>query len=151
MSHVAQIDLEIRDLEALEAAARSLGLELVRGRTAYRWYGRHVGDYPLPAGFTKDDLGRCDHAIRIPGDDRAYEIGVVRRRDGRPGYVLLWDCWQGGYGLEERVGAGAARLKQAYALEAAKRAAWRAGHRVLGEIRKADGTIVLRIAPGGSR
>jgi hypothetical protein len=149
MSHVATIEIEIRDLDALDAAARSLGLELVRGQTTYKWYGRHVGDYPLPAGFTREDLGRCDHAIRVPGNNQAYEIGVVKRRDGRPGYVLLWDFWRGGYGLVEKVGENANRLKQAYAIEAAKRAAWRAGHRVLGEIRKADGTIVLRIAPGG--
>lgn len=151
MSHVVTIDIEIRDLDALDAAAKSLGLELVRGQTTYRWYGRHVGDYPLPDGLSHEDLGRCEHVLRIPGNAEAYEIGVVRRRDGRPGYTLLWDFWQGGYGLQEKVGANADRLKQAYALETAKRAAWRAGHRIVGEIRKADGTVVLRIAPGGVR
>lgn len=148
MSHVAMIDLEIRDLEALKAACRRLGLEFVKGQTTYKWYGRHVGDYPLPTGFAQEDLGKCDHAIRVPGNSRAYEIGVVRRRDGRPGYTLLWDFWQGGYGLEEKVGQEAGRLKQAYGIEAAKRAAQRAGHRVLGETQRADGTVVLRIAPG---
>lgn len=152
MSHIATIELEIRDLDALDAAARSLGLELVRGQTTYRWYGLRDPRqyrYPLPPGFTVEDLGRCEHAIRVPGNDQAYEIGVVRRRDGRPGYVLLVDFWNGGYGLEEKVGTNANRLKQAYAIETAKRAAWRAGHRVLGEIRKTDGSVVLRIAPGG--
>jgi hypothetical protein len=148
MSHVATIELEIRDLEALKAACRVLGLEFVAGQRTYRWYGRHVGDYPLPQGFTPEDLGKCEHAIRVPGNAQAYEIGVVARRDGRPGWTLLWDFWQGGFGLEEKVGKHADRLKQAYALEAARRAAQRAGHRVLGQITRPDGSVVLRIAPG---
>lgn len=151
MSHVAQIETEVRDLEALKSACRRLGLEFVAGQRTYRWYGRSVGDYPLPEGFSEKDLGKCDHAIRVPGNDRAYEVGVVKRKDGRPGWTLLWDFWQGGYGLQEKVGEGAGRLKQAYALEAARKAAQRAGHRVLGETQKADGTVVLRIAPGGAR
>jgi hypothetical protein len=150
MSHVASIEIEVRDLEALKAACRTLGLEFVADQRTYRWYGRHVGDYPLPQGFTVEDLGRCDHAIRVPGNSLAYEIGVTRRRDGRPGYVLLWDFWRGGYGLEERVGKDACKLKQAYAVEAAKRAAQRAGQRFLGQSTKADGTVVLRFQPGGT-
>lgn len=154
MSHVAQIELQVRDLEALKRAAKSLGLEFVENQRTYRWYGRSVGDYPLPEGFTVQDLGKCDHALRVPGNPHAYEIGVVRSRTS-PGWVLLWDFWQGGYGLQELVGEGAHKLKQAYAVEAAKRAAQRAGHRFLGQTRKADGSIVLRIAPrsggGGSK
>jgi len=151
MSHVATIDVEVRDLEALKAACQALGLEFVAGQRTYRWYGRHVGDYSLPQGFTAEDLGNCDHAIRVPGNRQAYEIGVVKRRDGRPGYVLLWDFWCGGYGLEERVGKNAHKLRQAYAVEAAKRAAQRTGQRFLGQSTKADGTVVLRFQPGGWR
>jgi len=69
MSHIAEIEIEIKDLDALEAAARSLGLELARRQTTYRWYGELLEGHPLPAGFTKADLGRCDHAIRVPGND----------------------------------------------------------------------------------
>lgn len=148
MSHISTIELEVRDLEALKRAAQALGLEFVAGQRTYRWYGRHIGDYPLPQGFTKEDLGKCDHAIRIPGNDRAYEIGVVRRRDGRPGYVLLWDFWSGGFGLQEKVGENANRLKQAYACEAAKAAALRAGHRFVAQATRADGSVVLRFQAG---
>lgn len=150
MSHVAQIEIEVRDLEALKSACQRLGLEFVAGQRSYRWYGRHVGDYPLPPGFSREDLGKCDHVIRVPGNAQAYEIGVVRRKDGRSGWVLLWDFWGGGFGLQEKVGEGAGRLKQAYALEAAKKAALRAGHRVLGETQKTDGTVVLKIAGGST-
>jgi hypothetical protein len=148
MSHVATIDIEIRDLDALEQACRALGLELVRGQQTYRWYGQHVGDYPLPAGFAVEDLGRCEHAIRIPGakiegDLAPYEVGVVRRRDGRPGYSLMWDFFAGGYGLQQRVGKDCTKLKQQYAVAVATRTAQRQGLRVQQTV-GANGSIVLR-------
>src|SRR4051812_32472193 len=115
MSHVATVDVEIKDLDALDAACKKLGLELVRGQTTFRWYGQHVGDYPLPAGFTGADLGTCEHAVRVPGRADAYEIGVVRRRDGRSGWSLMWDFYAGGYGLMERVGENCQSLRREYA------------------------------------
>lgn len=148
MSHIATIELKVKDLVALKTAAKSLGLEFKEGQRTYRWYGTSVGDYPLPEGFSKDDLGKCDHVISVPGNDRAYEIGVVKSKTSPAEWVLLWDFWQGGFGLQEKVGENANKLKQAYAVEAAKRAAQRAGHRFLGQTQKADGSITLRISPG---
>jgi hypothetical protein len=102
MSHVVDIDLAITDLDCLKKAVADLGLEW-REKQTYRWYGRHVGDYPLPAGFTPDDLGKCEFAVGIPGNSRAYEVGVVKRKDGN-GYTLLVDFYCGGNGLCEKVG-----------------------------------------------
>lgn len=130
MSHIGDMEVHIKDLAALEAAASRLGLELVKGQTAYKWYGRSVGDYPLPAGFAAEDLGKCEHALRIPGDNKAYEIGVVKRRDGKPGFQLLWDFWQGGFGLTAKIGETGGLLKQAYAIEATKKQMIRDGYRV---------------------
>jgi hypothetical protein len=141
MSHVAKIEVEIKDLEALAAAAKRLGGELVKQST-YTWYGHSVGDYPLPEGFTAADLGRCEHAIRFPG--AKYEVGVVKRRDGRPGYTLLWDFWQGGYGLTAAIGDKGQRISQAYGVEAATRAARRQGNSVT-ETQAADGSVVLKV------
>jgi hypothetical protein len=73
-SHVAKVKCDIRDLEALDAAARRCGLILKRGQKHYRWYGRSVGDTPLPEGYTAAMLGKCDHALAIPGNTRAYGI-----------------------------------------------------------------------------
>lgn len=143
MSHVCQIAIQIKDLDALQAACQSLGLEFVTGQSTYKWYMEHVGDFPLPDGFTAEDLGHCQHAIRIPGNDDAYEIGVVKRRDGKPGFTLLWDFWNGGYGLQEKVGQNANKLKQNYAAEVATRQAKREGYRVTREV-KPDGRILLR-------
>ena len=138
MSHVATIDIEVKDLDALEEAVTFLGGELRRGQTSYKWWGRHVGDYPVPAGFTVDDLGRCEHAAHFAA--AGYEIGVVRRRDGRPGYQLLWDFIDGS--LVRVVGKDACNLKREYARVVAKRQAERSGFRVL-EQRQRDGSVRL--------
>ena len=148
MSHVATVELDVTDLDVLAAACRRIGLEFVEGQQTYRWFGTSVGDAPLPAGFTAEELGQCTHAIRLANVATAghaappYEIGVVRRRDGRPGWALLLDEWQDGYGLVEVCGLGAARLKQAYALEQATRTAQRQGFRVQ-EQQLEDGSVQL--------
>lgn len=146
MSHVATIAIEIKDLDALEAAANELGLELVRDKTSYKWYGRSVGDYPLPVGYTKNDLGKCDHVLRIPGNAAAYEIGVCRRRDGKAGYTLQWDFYAGGYGMTAKVGGDKApKLVQGYATHVAIKAARAGGFRVIGRSVKADGTVLVQV------
>src|SRR5690349_5684210 len=130
MSHVATVEVHIQDLVALKAAAAALGLEFVEGQTTFKWYGQHVGDYPLPKGFRVRDMGRCEHTIRLPNDPNAYEVGVVRRRDGNPGYLLMYDFWQGGFGLEAAIGHQATKLKQRYAAEVAAKQARKQGFRV---------------------
>jgi hypothetical protein len=142
MSHVVTIDLEIRDLAALADAAKALGLEFVRDQKTYRWFGVSVGDYPVPDGFTAADLGHCEHAIRIPGNRDAYEVGIVRRRDGRPGYTLIYDFYARGSGLEDRIGPQAGKLRQEYSAAVAIRHYARQGYRVRRSAR-ADGTVVL--------
>lgn len=142
MSHITKIDIEVTDLAALKAACRRLGFTFVEGKKTYEWYGRIVGDALLPEGLSVDDLGRCDHAIGVPGAE--YEIGV---RAEKCGFRLLWDSYERG-GLEQRVGKGAGLLKQAYGIEKAKLEARRKGYSVY-ESRKADGAITLKIQLGG--
>ena len=150
MSHIAEVNLLVQDLNALQRTCQRLGLELVRHQHTYRWYGRSVGDSPLPTGFAKDDLGTCEHAIRIPGSDTAYEIGIVTRRDGKPGYALLWDSYRGGYGLVARVGEQAERLQQMYALEVTLSTIEQMNHCVLEQTHLADGSIELLLAQHGA-
>ena len=144
MSHVCVVDLEIRDLDCLAKACKRIGLELHEGQKTYRWYGRHVGDYALPEGFMKEDLGKCSHAIAIPGSTEAYEIGVVQRRDGKQAFCLQWDFFAGGYGMEAKVGEGCVKLKQAYAAEVALKHARFQGFSVKEELR-ADGSLRLTL------
>lgn len=143
MSHVATIEAEITSLADLKAACERIGCELVENQKTYRWYGRHVGDYPLPQGFKKEDLGHCEHAIRVKGANaQTYEVGVVKRRDGKAGYTMLWDFYAGGYGLQAAVGAGGEELVKSYAASAAMRAARKLGYKVA-EKRLATGEIQL--------
>jgi hypothetical protein len=114
MSHVTIIDIEIRDLDCLRAAAEELGMEFREGQTKFKWWGHSVGDYPLPVGFTEADMGKCSHALAVKGKPNAYEVGVVARRDGKPGYVLMWDFFNGGEGLQKVVGEGCSKLCQKY-------------------------------------
>lgn len=130
MSHVATVQLEVKDLDALKTAAAEIGCEFVENQTTYRWFGRHVGDYPLPTGFQIEDLGKCQHAIRIKdGPGGAYEVGVVKNPTGE-GYVLLWDFWSGGKGLQAVIGENGNRLRQSYATEVAIKQLRKAGKRV---------------------
>lgn len=124
MSHVSEIELKIKSLDALKSACARLGLEFIQGQTTYKWYGHWVGDYPLPSWLKVEDLGKCEHAIRVPG--ASYEIGIIER-EGE--IKLLWDFWGSG-GLERVLGKEGGRLKQAYTVEQAKAVARRAGYRV---------------------
>ncbi len=143
MSHITEVDCEIRSLEALKRAAKKLGLTFYENQKTYRWYGRSVGNYPLPQGFTTNDLGKCDHAIGIDGDDQAYQIGIVGRRDGKDGYILHFDFWNRGYGIQDLVGDNASKLVDWYAAEVAKEEAESLGYSMVSEKVLEDGTIEL--------
>ena len=151
MSHVATIELQVTDLDALKAAAEKLGLVFHEGRRNYRWYGRSIGDYPLPEGMTASDLGKCSHTLSVRDNPQAYEIGVVKKKDSS-GFVLAWDFWNRGrnygdqgLGLQDVVGENACRLQQEYAVEVAKKYWLGQGWQVT-ENRKEDGTVVLNAA-----
>jgi hypothetical protein len=132
MSHIATVDVEIKDLDCLEKAAARLGLEFNRDKTTFRWYGHFVGDYKdhtaklKELGIDPKDYGKCQHTLSVPGNSSAYEVGVVAKPGG--GFVLLWDFWNGGFGLMEKLSAdadkqriGVGKLQQAYAVEVAKK------------------------------
>lgn len=119
LSHVTEIDVQIKDLDALETACAKRGLQLRRGQRTYKWYGKSVGDYPVPKGMTAADLGKCDHAIFLSRD--AYEIGVREQADGT--FRLVWDFWNGGYGMQAAVGKDCNELIADYTIECAKNAA----------------------------
>lgn len=129
MSHVTTLEMKVTDVECLAAAAGELGLE-IRQKLTYKWFGTHVGDYPLPPGLTREDLGKCDFAIGIPGSPDAYEVGVRAKTDGSGEYHLLWDFWDGGKGLEKAIGKDGSRLVQEYAVQAQMKELRRMGARV---------------------
>ncbi|MDP2663651.1 MAG: DUF1257 domain-containing protein [Dehalococcoidia bacterium] len=122
MSHITTIEVEVKDLQALEKACERLGLTLARGQTTFKWYGSQAA--------------ACAHAIKVPGAN--YEVGVVQK--GR-NFTLQADFFD--YHLGGKVGPNGQKLIQAYAVEAAKAQARKQGYSVREEA-QADGTIVLR-------
>jgi hypothetical protein len=123
MSHVESIKTKITNLEALKDAVKDMGAIWREGKTTYQWYGRHVGDYPLPEGMTAEDLGKCTHAITLPGTK--YEIGVVQT--GPTEFRLLYDFYGNGHkghdgqNLKRHFGDGCSKLVDYYQHHVARR------------------------------
>jgi|SRR6266853_1146947 len=146
MSHVATVEVEIRDLDALRAACAAAGLEFREGQRTFRWYGRWVKDYngqdaAFRAGIDPKDYGKCEHAIGVPGNAQAYEIGVVKKPGG--GYLLAWDFFMGGYGLEKVAGKGCLNLVRSYVGQVAQRTLRRQGYTLGAKRMLADGSVEL--------
>ena len=130
MSHISQIAIEVKDIDALEIACRERGVELRREQKTFRTF--------------RGAQTKCDMAIVDPTNNRAYEIGVVLGKDGV--YKLQTDEWQGGLGMNEKVGDRAGLLLQRYGLNVAKRQAAKQGW-AANEQRLPDGSIRLVCEP----
>lgn len=144
MSHVVSIKCVIQDLEAVKRTCVELGLTFKSGQKTYQWWGSSAADsadYPVPDGFTVNQLGTCEHAIGVPGTN--WEIGLARPNNG-PGYRLLFDFF-GGRGrpiLDKVGGQQAKKFVQLYAVHAATLAAQRKGLTVR-RVQAANGAINL--------
>jgi hypothetical protein len=139
LSHISKIELEIKDLEALKTACQRMGFRFMEDQKTYQWYGRWIGDSPLPQGITEEELGKCDHAIQVPG--AKYEIGIVRKGKS---YILLWDSWVKG-GLEKHIGKDAGKLKQIYAVEKIRLEARKKGMKIYESIKPKSIRLTLSI------
>lgn len=144
MSHVVSMKMRFKDLDSLQKAGEACGLEMVEAKT-YRWWGRHVGDYPLPEGFTAQDLGKCDFVLRVKGQPQAYEIGVVKSPLQEGAYELLYDFYgSAGQILSKAIGGDTApKLRQEYTQQVTVKQMRKQGLRVTRSI-TTDGKIVLR-------
>ena len=121
MSHVSKIEIEVKDLAVLSQASTRLGLEFIRGRKQFRWYGKEAP---------------CDHIIKVPGAE--YEIGVVKDKHK---YELNCDFYD--RSIEKVIGRQGGLLKQAYAVAKTKIEARRKGYCVLEK--KTDTGVRLHI------
>lgn len=131
MSHELKGNIEVKDLDAFAKAVQELGGTFHRNKNRYTMY---QGEMP------------CDHAASFPGVN--YQIGLKEMPEKRGTFEPVWDTY--GYGrhdghkLVEKCGPNMGRLKQAYGLQVAERAARRKGHTTRRK-QKADGTIQLVI------
>lgn len=108
MSHTTTVKLRLKDLDAVERAATTLGLELKRNQTTFR-----VHEGPR----------RCEHAIVVPNHAGAHSIGLVAVTDEKgasAGWDLQYDGWgSNGNALTSKTGANLSRVRQEYAAEVA--------------------------------
>lgn len=107
MSHMADVDVSVNDLEALEEVCKKRGWILQRGAKSYRWVGRWYDDSPVPRSLFADEaeyrrvvamgradrttymeamLGKCEHRIEVPG--HFCQVGVVKVGED---LRLVWD------------------------------------------------------------
>lgn len=147
MSHVVSIKTVLTDIEAIKRTCKELGLTFKENQKTYAWWGSSVGDYPLPEGFTKEQLGHCEHAIGIPGT--TWEIGLAQPT-GQKGLRMLFDFFgsKGTPILQAVGGQNADKFTQLYAVH---KATLEAKKRGLTVTRKAgaNGSINL-VCVGGS-
>lgn len=146
MSHVASVKAYVTDLDALAKCCEDLGLELVLGATEYKWYGRWVNDFrgaqaAVDNGHDPKNFGKCLHKIRRK-DGQGYEIGLVSRLDGEPGFEMIYDNWgAGGQAIEALAGERLTVLKKALSVEVTTRIMRRQGYRVVQSIDAKTGKL----------
>lgn len=121
MSHLIEVDTtKIVSLDLFESACESLGLELVRGQETFRSFRRE----------------RCSHAVRVPGDEKAYEIGLIETttEGGEVGFALGYDHDMFGIPsnapIREAAGRRCEKLIQAYVEKCVERVVRRKRARV---------------------
>jgi hypothetical protein len=136
----------MKNIEALKRACKKVGLEFRENQKTYKWYGRWVQDYhgsnaAYKLGINPEDYGKCEHAIGIPGNNTAYEIGICRNNEGK--MVMVWDFWGGGNGLESVAGKDCHKLVQAYSAEVTAETLTQQGYIQSEYTTNADGEIEL--------
>lgn len=118
MSHISEVtNFEIRNLNCLKEACKNLGFTFLENQTHYAWWGRWEGDWPLPKGIAVEDLGKCTHAISVPGCK--YQIGVIEIKEKPGTYKMFYDFFSSG-GLERVIGQNGGPLKAEYTHEVMK-------------------------------
>lgn len=131
MSHITNVNLKVKDLDALKTACTELGLEFRENQRTYAWWGTFVGGTRTHGDHDPATFGKGQHAIGLPGatgrmgPGGPWEIGVVASKDGA-GFDLLYDSYgSAGRALETMAGEGLSRLRQEYAAAVTLRAAHR--------------------------
>lgn len=129
MSHISTIELQVTDVDALEAACPILGLLFHRNQLQFRNFGGNLTD--------------CQHAISVKGNAEAYELGVVKNPNGT--FRFEFDSWNGGRGLMAVVGENCGKLAQEYAAQVAIKQARKQGLKVQRSVDAKTGKLVLKM------
>lgn len=145
MSHVADVDIRIKDIDCFRKAVEALGGEYLPDEKNIRWYGRFLNDWSSdraavnridPKRFGKSDAG----IARFPGC--SYDVGLLKNEDGS--FTPYYDTYGQGHGLTKVLGGeDCMNLKNEYAAATSIRMLARKGFRVTRTVDKA-GAIVLK-------
>lgn len=110
MSHVVTTKVSVlpEHFDCFAATCEDCGMEFKFGQKTHAWYGHFANDYhqedaAVTQGFDPKTFGTCEHAASVKGKPDAYEVGLVKRPDGKPGYNVLFDFYAGGRGLMEHI------------------------------------------------
>lgn len=140
MSHVANVEVEIKDLSALRTACENLGLEFMENQQTWNWYGDYMDDWhtdeaAVSHGYDTKDFGKGLHAIKVPNSE--YEIGVVKNPNGS-GFRLIYDSYGShGRAISESLGGmKLTKLNNEYTATVATRQLQKQGYRVTRTVKK---------------
>ena len=144
MSHIAKIDITIKNIPALRAAVAELcpGASVVEA-SFFQCYQTLRGQPQA-----------CKYAIKLPGV--TYEVGVVEQDGGT--YALAFDAYgrsaigseHDGHRVVEKFGNGLSKLKQHYGIHFTTMLARQRGCQVQ-RIQQANGSVRLAISGGTIR
>lgn len=82
MSHIASVNCQIKDLDALELAAQKFNARLVRGKTSFKaYYG--------------DTNTKCQHVVEMVDNPKGYSIGLRQKAQADEEYELACDFFDG--------------------------------------------------------
>lgn len=144
MSHLCEIEREFRDVEALRAALRELGLELGDSGKVQFYFSNER------SSMTKEDkaLEQVDHVVRIPGSK--YTLGFRRQPNGSLKPVCDSELIEGSFGMNDKgrhlLGEKGIKLWQEYAFAGAKMQALKTGKVVhVGRTYQKDGSMQIRV------
>jgi hypothetical protein len=115
MSHIVSIPFQCRSLDAVRAACGRLGSRSAKGRRPTDGGADGRATRPLPDHVRVEDLGKCHHAIKVPGV--TYEVGIVANADGS--YDLRWDYFDNALCVAMG-GQNADKFRQTYQIEVAR-------------------------------
>jgi hypothetical protein len=160
VSHATEGKTVLGDLDSIKASAVAMGGQYLDLKQ-FRWFGSWMDDSPIPDGmFSPEEttrlrhasreertavmnreMGKCDGVIRFP--NASYDVGVIRKEDGT--FRLRWDWYDSR--LHHIMGnKDGSVFMQRYAIELARRGYQKRGRRIVGETKRADGTIALLVA-----
>ena len=120
MSHFTTIKTQVKDIEALRAACKEIGLTVIQNAEARGYYENKI---------------KGDFVIKLNGP---YDIALNKQADGS--YGLTADLWNGH--VEKEVGSNYGKLLQLYGVHKATMEAKKKGLAVMRR-QKQDGSIKL--------